>query len=170
MVAQADSVGSYLSLEFKPTQAIARQAGKTLDQLGYLDVSHAIPPRDPSVYHATVAFFHQQLTKDQVTLLERHFKGKQQTLKVAGWGVAGNQVAFMTVNGIEDARSFLKANGLEGSMDDPHVTIGVSPEHPQDVHGVPKLAQHPFGPLQVKASYQLYLPAKGGMAPSWPLK
>ena len=55
-------------------------------------------------------------------------------------------------------------------MDDPHVTIGVSPEHPQDVHGVPKLAQHPFGPLQVRASYQLYLPNKGAMAARWPAK
>jgi hypothetical protein len=166
--AQADSVGSYLSLEFKPTQAIARQAAKTLQGLGFVDVSHAVPPRDPSVFHATVAFFHQALTAEQVALLEGRFKGKQQTLAVAGWGVAQDQVAYMAVGGVEEAREFLTAHGIDGSMDDPHVTIGVSPAHPQDVHGVPKLAQHPCGPLKVKARYQLYQPAKGAMTPRWP--
>ncbi|MDB5099397.1 MAG: hypothetical protein JWM80_3818 [Cyanobacteria bacterium RYN_339] len=167
MAAQGDSVGSYLSLEFAPTAAIAKRRDGTLKDLGFLDVSHAIPPRDPAVLHATVAFFHQALTAEQVKLLEAHFKGKQENLAVSGWGVAGDQVAFMTVTGVDKARVFLKDHAIDGAMDDPHVTIGVSAANPRDVHGVPKLAQHPFTPLKVHATYQLYQPAQGTMTARW---
>jgi len=102
----------------------------------------------------TVGYFQTLAPRDAEAIAE-HFRGHEADLVVNGYGVANNQAAYFTVDGLEDARGELKGMAIAFSADDPHVTFGVSPANPRDVHNVPKKAQFAMGPFKVHALFHL---------------
>jgi hypothetical protein len=162
-----DLDSGYLALEFVPASDVATLIKNILLPLGFVDPGKMIPPRDPDVLHATIAFFHKKLPDSLADRFEGRFKGKSEQITINGSGIANHQVAYLTLAGIDDARKDLKGMGLAGDMDDPHITIGASPSNPRDIHGVPKLAQQAAGPFEVKASYHFYFTVDGQMRQRW---
>lgn len=157
----------YLALVFAPSHEVADQVRGILGPLGFVDPGHMIPPRDPEVLHATVAFFHVVLPETTLEALDHSFRGKDEHLTINGTGVVNQQVAYLTLAGLDAPRAALKTLGLAGDMDDPHITIGASPGNPRDIHGVPKPAQRPVGPYEVDATYHLYVTTNGQMHTRW---
>lgn len=144
--------GCYLALSFAPSEAIAGEAQRLRHQLGFLDLSHAVPRRDPAELHVTVGYF-KKLLPYQAQRIAELFQRKEAYLYLDGYGVANQQVAYFTVAGIDEAREALKQQGIPFEADDPHVTFGVSPSNPRDVHGVAKKALHKVGPYKLIAQY-----------------
>lgn len=150
----AGYAGSYLALCFEPGPELADTASRLRRQLGFVDLAHAIPPRKGDELHMTVAYF-RKLEPYQAERLAQRFRGKETYLFIDGYGVANRQVAYFTVQGTEEARSALTGMGLRFSADDPHVTFGVSPTNPRDLHGVPKQPQQALGPHKLLAQFHL---------------
>ncbi|MBO9539605.1 hypothetical protein J7643_03330 [bacterium] len=144
--------GCYLALTFTPSPTIAGEASRIRQQLKFLDLSNAIPKRDTDEMHVTVGYF-KKLLPHQAQRIAELFKNKDAYLYVEGYGVANNQVAYFTVSGVDEARTALKQQGIVFEGDDPHITFGVSPTNPRDVHGVSKKAIHPVGPHKLLAQY-----------------
>lgn len=146
--------GAFLAVTLAPTAEFEAAGERVRRQLGFVDVGHAQPPRDPHALHVTVGFF-RDLTQVQMGQLAHHFQGQTTPIVVDGFGVVQNQAAYFTVSGIEAARQTLQGLDLRYEGDDPHVTIGVRPEAPKDVHGVPKKAQRPEGPFRLQGTFHL---------------
>lgn len=150
----ADYAGTYLALCFEPSQELADTASRLRQQLGFVDLRNAIPPRHGDELHLTVGYF-RKLMPHQANEIAQRFRGKDAYLHIDGYGVANQQVAYFTVQGSEEARTTLKGLGIQFSGDDPHVTFGVNPGNPRDVHGVPKKAQKPLSPYKLLATFHL---------------
>lgn len=150
----ADYTGSYLALCFEPSQEITDTAARLRQQLGFVDLSRAIPPRKDDELHVTLAYF-RKLEPYQAERLAQHFRGKETYLYIDGYGVANGQAAYFTIQGTEEARAIVGGMNLPFSADDPHATFGVSPGNPRDVHGVPKKPQQSLSPYKFLASYHL---------------
>lgn len=144
--------GCYLALTFEPAPAIANEASRLRQQLNFLDLSFAIPKRDTDELHVTVGYF-KKLLPYQAQRVAELFQRKDAYLYIEGYGVANKQAAYFTVTGVEDARATLKQQGIEFSGDDPHITFGVCPSNPRDIHGVPKKALQGVGPYKLLAQY-----------------
>lgn len=155
----ADFTGTYLAVNFGPSPDMEAAAENLRVQLGFVDLSHAVPPRDPREYHVTVGYFQNLTDHDAETLAER-FRGHDLDVAITGYGVANQQAAYFTVDGIDDARAVLAGTNLRFTADDPHVTFGVNPANPRDVHGVPKQAQQNIGPYRIHAEFHLMQGAK----------
>jgi len=153
-VTAADYSGTYLGLCFEPSPEIADTASRLRSEFGFLDLSHAVPARKGTELHMTVGYF-RNLMPYQAEKIAEHFRGKSAYLYITGYGVAKEQAAYFTVQGAEEARADLTAMGVQFSADDPHVTFGVSPGNPRDVHGVPKKAQQAVGPYKFLATFHL---------------
>ena len=155
LLAQSKSLnGAYLAVSFRPSGAFERQAEQLRRQLGFVDMSHAVPPRSGQELHVTVGYF-KHLSADELQRLRRQFDGKKAQLTVTGYGVANKQVAYFSVEGIEADRRFLQGEGLRYDATDAHITFGVSPKTPRDVHGVAKKAQKPIEPVTIEGEYHL---------------
>lgn len=150
----ADYAGSYLALCFEPSEQVADTASRLRQQLGFVDLSHAVPPRRGDELHVTLGYF-RKLAPHQANELAQRFRGQETYLYLDGYGVANKQVAYFTVKGCEEAHAFLEGLRIPYAADDPHVTFGVSPGNPRDVHGVAKKAQHPLSPIKFLASFHL---------------
>lgn len=150
----ADYSGTYLALCFEPSQEVADTASRLRQQLGFLDLTHAVPPRKGDELHLTVGYF-RKLMPHQADQIAQTFRRKDTYLYIDGYGVANKQVAYFTVQGCEEARATLKGFGIQFDSDDPHVTFGVHPGNPRDVHGVPKKAQQSLSPYKLLASFHL---------------
>lgn len=151
--------GCYLALTFEPAPDIASEASRIRAQLNFLDLSNAIPRRNPDELHVTVGYF-KKLMPYQAQRVAEMFQRKDAYLHIEGYGVANGQVAYFTVTGIDEARAALKQQGIEFESDDPHITFGVSPTNPRDVHGVPKKATQKVGPYKLLAQYHFKQGAK----------
>lgn len=150
----SDYSGSYLALTFEPAAEVADTAARLRRQLGFVDLTHAVPPRKGDELHVTVGYF-KKLAPYQAERVAQTFRGQDTYLYLDGYGVANKQVAYFTVQGCDTAREALKGMGIAFAGDDPHVTFGVSPGNPRDVHGVPKKAQWPLSPQKLLAYYHL---------------
>lgn len=146
--------GTYLALTFEPSAEIAQAAFGLRGELGFVDLGNAIPPRDPSVYHVTVGYFND-LEPRQAQQLAEQFQRQGTDLTLDGYGIANQQAAYFTLQGLDEARHLMNDDQLRFSADDPHVTFGVNPGNPRDVHGVPKKALRPVGPFRIHAAYHL---------------
>ena len=146
--------GAYLSLNFTPPAALERQAQQLRGQLGFLDMSRAIPPRSGEELHVTVGFF-PKLNVEKAKAIGVRFRGKRLSLTIDGYGVANQQVAYFTVAGLEEDRKVLQGLKVPYDADDPHVTFGVCPANPRDVHHVSKKAQHAIAPVALEGEYHL---------------
>lgn len=153
-VSAADYSGSYLALTFEPSPQVADTASRLRQQLGFVDLSHAIPPRKGDELHVTVGYF-KKLAPHQAEKLAQRFRGQDAYLYLDGYGVANRQVAYFTVRGCEESRTALDGLGIAYSGDDPHVTFGVNPGNPRDVHGVPKKLQTSISAHKLLAYYHL---------------
>lgn len=149
-----DYSGAYLALDFNPTPELASTSDRLLQQLHFVDLTHALPPRSGDEFHVTIGYF-QHLSTPQAAALNDHFNGQSAELAIDGYGVANNQAAYFTVRGVEEARQVLQGLKIPYSADDAHVTFGVSPDNPRDVHNVPKKAQAPVGPFKFTAQFHL---------------
>lgn len=152
--AATDYAGSYLALCFEPGQEVTDTASRLRQQLGFVDLSHAVPPRKGDELHVTVGYF-RKLMPHQANQLAQKFRGQDAYLYLDGYGVANRQVAYFTVKGCEEGRAALDALRIPYVADDPHVTFGVSPANPRDVHGVAKKAQTPLSAQKLLASFHL---------------
>lgn len=147
--------GAYLSVDIRPSRPLYNTARDIRMSLGYIDMGQAIPARPPDEFHVTVAYF-QNLSRNSAEKLAESFRHQALPLKVEGWGVAKQQAAYFTVSGLQDLRKRLHGVVPESfSADDPHVTIGVVPGNPHDVHGVPKPAQTAITPITVTGDVHL---------------
>lgn len=148
-------VGAYLSLNVEPSDALNQEAMQLRGELGFVDMSQAIPPRDGSQMHVTIGYF-QNLTPAQSEQLREHFHGQRSQVTINGWGVAANQAAYFTLAGdVDSARQFLQQAHIAFTADDPHVTFGVNPSNPRDVHNVPKPSQHALPPITLMGDVSL---------------
>lgn len=144
--------GTYLAVTFDPSAEVEADAARLRSQLGFLDLSHAIPPRTCETLHVTIGYF-QSLDPQQAQELTAGFRGKQATITLDGYGVYNKQCAYFSVKGIDEARRILSGKGIRFTCDDPHVTFGVCPANPRDAHGVPKKAQKMVGPYAITGEY-----------------
>lgn len=167
VMAQSGPASGYLAAEFVPTTEVHDLITGMLTRLGFVDPGHMLPPRDPDVLHSTVAFFHEPLSPQNLDDLAARFKDHDVDLAVTGTGVANQQVAYLTIEGLKDARQALQSVNLHGEQDDPHATIGASPANPRDVHGVPKPAQQAVGPFHLQARFHLYMASGGQTQKRW---
>lgn len=151
--------GCYLALTFSPEGAIANEATRLRQQLNFLDLSNAVPPRESDELHVTVGYF-KKLLPYQAERIAEMFRRKDAYLYIDGYGVANKQVAYFTVTGVDEARTALQKQGIAFEGDDPHVTFGVSPVNPRDLHGVAKKAQQQVGPYKLLAQYHFKQGAK----------
>ncbi|HEY9855786.1 MAG TPA: hypothetical protein V6D05_08635 [Stenomitos sp.] len=150
----ADYSGCYLALTFDPSPEVADTESRLRQQLGFLDLSHAIPPRMGEELHLTVGYF-RDLRPYQAEKIAETFRGKDAYVYINGYGVVNQQVVYFTIQGAEEPRQTLTAMGVQYSADDPHVTFGVCPGNPRDLHGVPKKAQQAIGPYKFLARFHL---------------
>jgi hypothetical protein len=146
--------GAYLAVNFKPSAALEHEAAQLRTQLGFLDMAHAIPPRSGEELHVTVGFF-PKLNLDQAKALSARFRGRHAQIVIDGYGVANQQVAYFTIKGIDEGRQDLQGLKVPYDADDPHVTFGVCPANPRDVHHVAKKAQHPLPATTMEGEYHL---------------
>lgn len=151
--------GAYLAVNFRPTEALEREAARLRHELGFLDMTHAVPPRSGEELHVTVGYF-QKLNGDQARAIGTHFRGRRATVVIDGYGVANQQVAYFAIKGIDEGRQELQGLKVAYDADDPHVTFGVSPAKPRDVHHVAKKAQHPLSAFTMEGEYHLMQGAK----------
>lgn len=148
--------GAYLSVDLRPSLPLFRQAQDLRRKLGFVDMGQAQPPRSPEAFHVTVAYFHQ-LSHGSAQKLADRFKGHTAELKVPGWGVANNQAAYFVATGVNPYREQIHGAIPEHfSADDPHMTFGVHPSKPKDVHGVPKPQLTALQPLRVVGDIHLH--------------
>jgi hypothetical protein len=153
--ASNDIQGAYLSIEVRPTAALSDKARDLRMTLGFLDMSHAIPPRASDAPHLTVAYF-QSLSPNSAQILAQRYHGATVPLTVNGWGVVRQQAAYFSVLGLKDWRQNIKALVPETFVsDDPHITFGVHPGKLKDVHGVPKPLQTPLPPIELVGDVHL---------------
>lgn len=150
----ANLSGVYLAVNFRPTEALEREAAQLRRELGFLDMAHAVPPRSGEALHVTVGYF-QKLNGDQARTLGAHFRGRRATIVIDGYGVANQQVAYFAIKGIDEGRQELQGLKVSYDADDPHVTFGVCPANPRDVHHVSKKAQHPLPAATMEGEYHL---------------
>lgn len=144
--------GSYLAITFDPSADLDADAARLRRQLGFLDLTHAIPPRTCPSLHATIGYF-QNLEPKQAQEIALAFRGKDAVITLDGYGVYNKQCSYFTVKGLEEARKFLSSKGVRFHCDDPHATFGVCPTNPRDAHGVPKKAQQYVGPYLIKGQF-----------------
>lgn len=148
--------GAYLSVDLRPNLPLFRLARDLRMQLGFIDMGQAQPPRSPEAFHITVGYFHQ-LSRNSLEKLSQHFKGHTAEVKIPGWGVAQNQAAYFVVTGINPYREQIHKLVPENfSSDDPHVTFGVHPNKPKDVHGVPKPQLTAIPPMRLVGDLHLH--------------
>jgi hypothetical protein len=147
--------GAYLSVDLRPNLPLYRQARDLRMRLGFVDMGQALPPRSPGDFHITVAYF-QNLSRNSAQKLAELYQHKTADIQVTGWGNCQNQAAYFTLKGIEPHREQIrKALPEHFSADDPHVTFGVHPGKPKDLHGVPKPLQNPLPPLRAVGDLHL---------------
>jgi hypothetical protein len=147
--------GAYLSLDLRPSEPLSLLARDLRLKLGFVDMGKAQPPRSPDSFHITVAYFHQ-LSRHSAQQLAEKLKGHTAEVKIPGWGVVQNQAAYFTVTGINPYREQIRATVPEHfSADDAHVTFGVHPTKPKDVHNVPKPQLTALTPLRLVGDLHL---------------
>jgi hypothetical protein len=149
-----DFSGSYLSLGFVPDDQMNGELSALRQRLGFVGMDRAVPPRDSEHLHVTVGYF-RQLRPHLAERLRVQYQGQSTYLRLTGHGVAQGQVAYLSVEGVEPLRDWLRAAGIVFEADDAHCTFAVHPDRPRDVHGVPKPMQEPFKVRQVLAELHL---------------
>ncbi|MBC7541499.1 MAG: hypothetical protein H7338_02075 [Candidatus Sericytochromatia bacterium] len=148
-VANTPLQGAYMCIELRPTAAMQAKARELRMSLGFLDMTRAIPPRAPEAFHVTVAYF-KTLSPGSAQKLAERYQHAAVPLKITGWGVAQQQAAYFTVQGLQDWKPTIQTIVPDTCVgDDPHVTFGVHPGKPKDVHGVPKPLQNHLVPMDV---------------------
>lgn len=149
-----DLAGSYLSLGFQPSDELAADLARIRQLLGFVGLERAVPPRDPDHLHVTVGFF-RTLAPYQAERMRARFQGESLHIRLTGYGVAGERVAYCTVEGAEPVREWLRQQQIPFEADDAHCTFGVHPDNPRDIHRVPKPMQRPMTVRQVLTDIHL---------------